>query len=115
MIGVRPTTPTRRHTMVKVECGKCMGKGHITAFSHVQGGVCFSCGGTGYHLRKSTPKPSKKYSFSFLWTDPSDPNYQEGDYCLCFWKKARSLKEAESKAKKYMHINGSVAFKVAEA
>jgi RecJ-like exonuclease len=28
-------------------CGKCSGTGHINAFSHIAGGVCFMCGGTG--------------------------------------------------------------------
>ena len=34
------------------ECGRCSGKGLITAFSHVLGGVCFSCKGTGFHLTR---------------------------------------------------------------
>lgn len=29
-----------------VECQRCSGNGHINAFSHIQGGVCFSCGGS---------------------------------------------------------------------
>lgn len=29
-------------------CPKCAGRGHIPAFSHVQGGVCFKCGGHGF-------------------------------------------------------------------
>ena len=32
------------------QCGRCLGKGRILGFSHVQGGVCFSCGGSGNHL-----------------------------------------------------------------
>jgi RecJ-like exonuclease len=28
-------------------CAKCDGKGTIRAFSHVHGGACFPCGGTG--------------------------------------------------------------------
>lgn len=28
-----------------VTCQRCNGKGNIKAFSHVEGGVCFSCGG----------------------------------------------------------------------
>ena len=29
------------------ECPRCCGKGHIAAYSNVQGGVCFRCAGTG--------------------------------------------------------------------
>lgn len=28
-------------------CRRCAGRGHIAAYKHVQGGVCFGCGGTG--------------------------------------------------------------------
>lgn len=31
----------------QVECERCNGKGHIRGYSHVQGGVCFKCAGTG--------------------------------------------------------------------
>lgn len=31
-------------------CYKCDGAGRIDAFSHVLGGVCFACGGTGHKL-----------------------------------------------------------------
>lgn len=46
--------------MYKVECSRCCnGKGRIAAFSHIQGGVCFKCGGKGYVMRKTKPgKPS---------------------------------------------------------
>lgn len=33
--------------MTKKQCQKCSGKGVIFTFSHVKGGVCFSCNGTG--------------------------------------------------------------------
>lgn len=29
------------------ECFKCLGRGRFETFSHVAGGVCFQCGGTG--------------------------------------------------------------------
>ena len=48
--------------MYKVDCPRCMNtSGHIRAFSHVQGGVCFKCGGKGFVLRKT--KPQKKSWF----------------------------------------------------
>lgn len=29
------------------ECGRCGGRGYLSCFKHVQGGVCFKCGGSG--------------------------------------------------------------------
>lgn len=36
-------------------CGRCNGSGHIAAFSHVHGGVCFACDGTGVGSAPSAP------------------------------------------------------------
>jgi len=33
-------------------CIRCDGTGYIRGYSHVMHGVCFSCGGRGYHLTK---------------------------------------------------------------
>ena len=30
-------------------CPKCAGHGRISAYSHVDGGICFQCGGDGLH------------------------------------------------------------------
>lgn len=30
-------------------CPKCAGKGWIVGYEHVEGGICFKCGGSGYH------------------------------------------------------------------
>jgi len=35
---------------IKKECGKCFGKGHISAYKHVLGGSCFACNGKGFYL-----------------------------------------------------------------
>ena len=37
-----------------VECSKCNGKGHISAFSHVCQGICFDCYGSKYIVKKYT-------------------------------------------------------------
>ena len=31
-------------------CPKCCGRGYIDCYAHVEGGVCFQCGGSGYYL-----------------------------------------------------------------
>lgn len=41
---------TRAERDATGECPRCGGRGNIPAFSHVQGGVCFKCGGTGSPL-----------------------------------------------------------------
>ena len=40
--------------MFNTSCGKCNGTGRVWA-THVQGGICFSCGGCGYHEVKTDP------------------------------------------------------------
>lgn len=101
--------------MPKFECPKCAnGSGNIKAFSHVLGGVCFQCKGTGYVEQKRKPTKSKLFSFSFLWTNPEHCNYMNGEFCDCFNKKARSLSEANKIAESSMKKNGAVDFKVEE-
>lgn len=34
--------------MYTIKCPNCKGKGHLPQFSHVEGGICFSCNGSGY-------------------------------------------------------------------
>ena len=68
----------------KYPCYRCSGKGHIAAFGHVLGGVCFKCGGSG----KQSAKPSKSITWSVL-----DANG------LCFYNvKAPTAVQAVQKA-----------------
>ena len=39
-------------TMGVYECWKCTGKGRINGFSHIQGGICFACGGKGLKAKR---------------------------------------------------------------
>ena len=34
-------------SQLEIECPKCNGTGHIPAYSHIHGGVCFRCDGRG--------------------------------------------------------------------
>lgn len=43
-------------------CPKCDGKGEISAFSSVLGGVCFCCGGSG-RKRGKAPVKAQRWSF----------------------------------------------------
>lgn len=45
--SVLAKSTTRAERDASGECERCRGKGIIPSFSHVQGGVCFKCGGTG--------------------------------------------------------------------
>ena len=99
--------------MIKVECTRCLEeKGNIKAFSHVLGGECFKCGGKGFVLQKTKSKPSKYYSFFFLWLDKTHCNYNNGEFILCFNKKARSMNDAVKKDKKSLMINEASNFKI---
>lgn len=39
---------TTKFQLAKTPCWKCDGKGRIYGFMHVEGGVCFRCGGRGF-------------------------------------------------------------------
>lgn len=79
---------------MKVECTRCMnGKGHIRAFSHVQGGVCFKCGGAGHVERKAAPKPQFWFR---CWT------MIDGEGCFRMSLKAPSEKQALTKLRKFI-------------
>lgn len=79
---------------MKVECPRCMkGKGHIRAFSHVQGGVCFKCGGAGHVERKTAPKPQFWFR---CWT------MIDGEGCFRMSLKAPSEKQALTKLRKFI-------------
>lgn len=68
-----------------IDCGKCMGRGTIQGFSHVAGGVCFACGGTGKKTVRADHTPLSKYGCVYAGA-------------LLFWVRARTEKEALRKA-----------------
>ena len=45
----------------KNTCGRCNGVGRINAYSHVYGGVCFGCGGSGTKLTRRGSTAWKVY------------------------------------------------------
>lgn len=45
--GVTSFAVTTTAAKKSLACNRCSGRGYISAFSHVQGGVCFKCGGHG--------------------------------------------------------------------
>jgi len=47
-------------------CSRCEGARYIRGFSHVVGGVCFRCGGTG----KQKSKPATSTLWAILGRDP---------------------------------------------
>lgn len=46
------------------ECPRCLGKGEIAAYRHVQAGVCFRCNGKGTVATRPA-KPSVKWVCDF--------------------------------------------------
>jgi RecJ-like exonuclease len=50
--------------MTRHTCPKCEGHGTIRAYSNVQGGVCFKCGGAGKVAAKPSSK-SRKFVFIY--------------------------------------------------
>lgn len=53
-LAVRPIPSDR------VECPRCLGVGRLSAYEHVENGVCFSCRGAGYVRSAATPKDERK-------------------------------------------------------
>jgi 5-methylcytosine-specific restriction endonuclease McrA len=33
-------------------CSRCAGTGHLSEYNHIQGGICFECGGSGGHIER---------------------------------------------------------------
>ena len=47
----------------ETQCPKCGGNGYINGYEHIEGGVCFLCGGTGNyttHWKEMTPEYAQK-------------------------------------------------------
>lgn len=82
--------------MHQIDCPRCK-NGRISAFNHVQGGVCFRCNGKGYVLVKNLPKTSVRYQAHGLWLDPENCNYNNGDWLPVFYFKAANDVEAGKK------------------
>lgn len=47
-LHAKPAKPAKN---AATPCPKCMGSGRISAFQHIKGGECFSCGGSGLFTR----------------------------------------------------------------
>lgn len=45
---------TRTYTKTTYECPKCGGRGYLDYYSHVEGGICFLCNGSGRYGQTST-------------------------------------------------------------
>lgn len=82
----------------KITCTKCFGKGHISAFSHVQGGVCFSCGGKGYRMVSKSHKPSILFAIEVTCVSSDGCSLEPGQRGIVTNVKARTAAEALRKA-----------------
>lgn len=83
--------------MPEIPCPRCC-KGRITAFNHVQGGVCFRCRGKGTVLVRSVPAEKKTFLLFGLWLDPEHPNYNNGDWLHVMTIKTTSQATADKRA-----------------
>ncbi len=45
--SIRSVSPRKRNRGSNRHCSRCNGRGYIPNFRHIDGGKCFSCGGTG--------------------------------------------------------------------
>lgn len=77
------------------ECPRCHGgKGIISAFSHVKGGVCFKCSGKGY-IQGKPSAPTQWFVAMQRWDDPADCNYNNGQFIRTFRFKAKNQTAAD--------------------
>ena len=42
----------KRYGSAKAKCFKCDGRGRLGHFIHIEGGICFACGGRGYFFKE---------------------------------------------------------------
>ena len=54
------------------ECDRCSGRGRISVFSHVIGGTCFKCGGSG-RLKRKPPAKSVVYAVFLVHRESGKP------------------------------------------
>jgi hypothetical protein len=66
----------------KPVCYKCGGAGKFAAFSHIAGGACFACGGTGLAAGKA-PKPAAPPTAADLaeWDAAYEAAWKTGTPC----------------------------------
>ena len=53
VVAVRATYGDDDTAVFGFDCGRCGGPGVIPSYRHVEGGVCFECGGNGGHYTKT--------------------------------------------------------------
>jgi len=76
-------------------CSRCDGKGVVWGFSHVAGGICFKCGGTGKQTGK--PNTSTYWTVHFPATVAEPTAFTGPDFV--YTKQAKTATEAIDKAK----------------
>ena len=60
--------------MKKLTCTRCNGMGILPHLTHVEGGRCFGCGGTGSIFKdNSKPVPRNKIEYILFLDENSDP------------------------------------------
>lgn len=97
---------------VKVSCCRCNGSGVVRPW-----GTCFNCNGAGFTLKRAATKVPvlRKFCVGFKWLNPSDVNFNNGDYLICWGaQKYKSKPDAIRKAVDAMYRNGSVETVVIE-
>ena len=72
------------------KCPKCNGSGHLSCYSGIANGVCFSCEGNGFKFGKP-PVPGVKFQISAIEKD-------SGSRITVFYVKAKTAAEALKKA-----------------
>jgi hypothetical protein len=79
--------------MTKTTCSRCMGKGIIEAFRHIDGGQCFRCLGRGFLLSEKIAVLQKKYRVFIKMS-------AEADISPWYTGEAPSIEKMLTKAKK---------------
>lgn len=87
---------------MEYECSRCLGRGRIAAFSHVLGGVCLKCHGTG----RTKAKPAAQAAMFFVFGEAR----QSGKRIHLYNIRARHSAAAVAKARDTFS-NASAAFR----
>jgi hypothetical protein len=85
-----------------IECYKCCGRGRINYYAHVDSGICYACGGTGY-MTKSNCR-----IYTYAERQKNDAAYEARKQRELEKKKAGAAKKREDWLAKYNISDGNI-------
>ena len=97
--------------MNNIKCPKCGGSGHIKMYNHIDDGICFNCGGSGFVnsddeiIKKN--KIIKKNNKTNIWRaeETKKQKKQQQQIDSGYYKKQKMQKQAEAERVEELEYN----------